>query len=168
MELVQCVIVAVVFLGCAAAGMVWHVRAWRACQASSVDVKEREFRRRQFYRRMQTMALAGLVLAALPIGLWILPQWPKVGVAFWGVVVLLVGWIAILGMAEIWAAKYYFGRVQDAYRIEQARLQGELRLAQAELRAERRRTPEGLGNGKERGPRPATGPGAPGQGPDIQ
>jgi hypothetical protein len=114
----------------AIAMMAWHLRAWRTAQTHEMDQRERDYRRRQFRRRMQTTAmLAGLAIA-LPLGQLVIAPWPKVGVIFWGLVLIVLAWVALLAIADIVATKIYFGRVRDEFLIEQARLQGELRKAQ--------------------------------------
>jgi len=135
--------------------MGWHVRSWRVQRASDLDPKELDYRRRQFRRRMQTSALLALIAVALPIGVWITPIRPAAGVIYWAGVLLLVAWVALLAVIDIWATKYYYGKLRDTYRIEQARLQAELRRIQS-----------GRGNGKPRAAYPGKGPGVKGSGPE--
>jgi len=146
------------FVLAGAAGlMVWHVRSWRAQQAAGLDPKELEYRRRQFRRRMQTSSMLALVALSLPVGLWILPVWPKVGVFYWGAVVCLLMWVGALGVADMWATKHYYGRLRDDCRIEQARLEAELRRIQ-----------RGRSNGKPPKAFPGKGPGVKGPGPETK
>jgi hypothetical protein len=154
-------------LACALGLMVWHVRSWRAQQAGSLDPQELGFRRRQFRRRMQTSTMLAVVAAALPIGVWILPHWPKVGVFFWGAVLFSLMWIGVLGLADMWATKHYYGKIRDDYRIEQARLEAELRRIR-DVQAEVRRARDGSGNGKPSGTYPGKGPGVKGEGPETK
>ena len=149
------VVFAVFLVACAAGLMSWHVRSWRGQRASELDPKELEYRRRQFRRRMQTSALLALIAVSLPVGVWIVPIWPAAGVIFWAGVLLLVAWVAILAALDIWATKYFYGKLRDAYRIEQARLKAELRRIQA-----------GRGNGKPSTAYPGKGPGVKGPGPE--
>ena len=81
--------------------------------------------------------------------------WPAAGVIYWACVLLLVAWVGILAVIDIWATKYYYGKLRDTYRIEQARLQAELRRIQS-----------GRGNGKPRAAYPGKGPGVKGSGPE--
>jgi hypothetical protein len=92
---------------------------------------------------MQTSALLAVVAAALPVGLWVLMHWPKIGVFFWGAVIFLVGWLGALGVADLWATKRYYEAVRHDYRVEQATLEAELRRIQQER-----------GNGKPTRPLP--------------
>jgi uncharacterized membrane protein YcjF (UPF0283 family) len=133
MELAVSLSISVFLLAFATVLMVWHVRAWRGAQARPMDDREREYRRRQFRRRMQTTAmLAGLALA-LPVGQWVMKPWPKVGVVVWGLVLVILIWIAMLALADIVATKIYYGRLHDQFLIEQARLKGELRRIESKL-----------------------------------
>lgn len=120
-----------IILACAVGLMVWHVRSWRAQQAAGLDAKAMEYHRRQFGRRMQTSATLAVVATALPIGLWVINHWPKVGAFYWGGVVLLVVWLGLLAVADMWATRRYFGDLHHDYRVEQARLESELRRLQA-------------------------------------
>jgi hypothetical protein len=144
-------------LACAVGLMVWHVRSWRGQQSANLSPREFEYRRRQFRRRMQTSAMLAVVAAALPVGVWILPLWPKVGVFFWGGVLSLLMWIGVLGLADMWATKHYYGKLRDDYRIEQARLEAELRRIQG-----------GRRNGKPAKPYPGIGPSVKGPGPESK
>ncbi len=115
----------------AVALMIAHLRSWRTQQAAGLAPAELEFRRRQFRRRMQTSGMLAVIAASLPLGLWILARWPKVGVYFWGGVLVMVLWLAALALADIWATKLYYGKIRYDYRVEQARLEAELRRVQS-------------------------------------
>lgn len=149
------VALAVFLAACAAGLMSWHVRSWRAQRTSALDPKELDYRRRQFRRRMQTSALLALTAVALPVGVWVMSVRPGAGIIYWCGVLLLVAWVAILAVIDIWATKYFYGKLRDTYRIEQARLQTELRRIQA-----------GRGNGKPPSAYPGKGPGVKGPGPE--
>ncbi len=145
------------FLVACAAGLIgWHLRSWRAAQRATLDAPERDYHRRQFRRRMQTSVMLALVGASLPVGQWIMERarvlgpdtiWPRVGVFFWGGVLLLLAWVGVLALGDMWATKFYYGRLRDRYRIEQTKLEAELR------RLQRNR-----GNGKSNGAGPRSGP----------
>lgn len=139
MELLWSILFAAVLVLAAAGLMVWHVRAWRSAEEESLGPEERDYRRRQFRRRMQTSAMLGAIAVSLPIGVVIMRAWPKVGAFYWGGVVLLVGWLGLLALADIFATRHYYGRIRRDYTIEHARLQAELNRIQ-EIR----------GNGKAR------------------
>jgi hypothetical protein len=112
----------------------WHIRAWRALgeRASQMKPEELDFRRRQLRRRTQTSAMLGLVGIAMLVGrvliVWRAP--PTLILVFWAGVVLLVLWLGLLAVADMVATRYYFSRLRQSYRIEQARLQAELRRMQ--------------------------------------
>jgi hypothetical protein len=150
-------------LACAAIMIVWHVRSWRSQLAAGLEAKELDYRRRQFRRRMQSSGLMGIIALSLPVGVSVLREWPKVGVFFWGVVMLLLGWVVILAVADIWATKYFFGKLRDSYQLEKTRLEAELRRVQG-MQDEARRSQIGPGNGKP----PGSYPGVTGQGPETK
>ena len=120
---------------CAAALMVWHVRAWRAQRQRKLEPDEREFFRRQFRRRVQTSAMLGLIAASLPLGQWIAQNavenpktdWPKWAFGFWGMVILFLVWVGLLALADLWASRIFFSRLRQRYWLEKTRLEAELR-----------------------------------------
>ncbi len=122
-------------LACAAGLLTWHVRAWRAHRRRNPEPEELNYFRRQFRRRMQTSAILAILAAALPVGHWIVRKgaelpgtaWPKWGLVFWGGVVLLLVWVGLLAVADIWATKFFFSRLRQRYWLEQTRLEAELR-----------------------------------------
>jgi hypothetical protein len=122
------------------AGLIaWHVRAWKRLQGAEIEPGERNFRRRQYRRRMQTSAMLGVLGAAIFIGqllmIWVTSQ--AFLVVYWGGVVVLVLWLALLALADMAATGFYYSRVKSNYVVERARLQGELQQArkkQAEVR----------------------------------
>jgi hypothetical protein len=99
-------------------------------RARELDPEEVDFRRRQARRRIQTSAMLGLVGIGMLIGrlliVWRAP--PTLILLFWGGVVLLVLWLAVLAVADMVATRYYFSRLREKYLVEQARLQAQLRL----------------------------------------
>ena len=113
--------------------MAAHIRAWRRQQREQLDEKEFDFRRRQFRRRMQTSAMIGLLAIALPAGylltLWTNSGWSLLGSL--GVTTLLVGWVCLLALVDIWATKRHFGILQDKTLLEQTKLRAELRRMEA-------------------------------------
>ena len=118
-----------------------HQRAWRTLQQrrSQLDPNEFDFRRRQLRRRSQTSAMLGLVGIGMLIGrlLIVWPAPPLVVVVFWGGVMLLVVWLALLAVADIVSTRLYFSRLRQNYLVQQAR-----------LRAQLRRMEQARGNGK--------------------
>lgn len=111
-----------------------HARAWRAAR-DLADPRERDYRRRQFRRRMQTSGLLAMVAIGLLVG-QLIPKGtpPTLVVAFWAGIVLLVLWVALLAVADMISTKQYFGRVRAGFMVEQAKLQSRLRRMQAARR----------------------------------
>jgi hypothetical protein len=147
----------------AAGLMVWHVRAWRAQRQRKLEPEEREFFRRQFRRRVQTSALLAVVAGALPLGQWIAQMaaeqadaaWAKWAFAFWGLVILLLAWVAMLALADLWSSRLFFGRLRQRFWLEKTRLDAELRRI------------HGVGgNGKPAGNSRRKGPETKDQGPE--
>ena len=129
--------------------LVWHVRAWRAARAQPIEPKEFEYRRHQFRRRMQTSAMLGLLGVLIPLGQWLTPwaQSRLFAAIFWGGVLLLIVWMALLALVDILATHYHFSRLRNDYLIERAKLNAEIRRMQA-VRA----------NGKVKDPQRGTKP----------
>jgi hypothetical protein len=125
--------------------MIWHVRAWRSSQAEQLDAGELNYRRRQFRRRMQTSAMLGLLAIALGVGHPLTILWMRgiFTLVYWAVVMLLLCWVVLLGLVDVWATKHYYGRLQQ-----------ECQIAQAKLRAAARRLQTHEGNGKGDEPHP--------------
>ncbi len=127
-----CTIAVGLALSATAAGlMVSHVRAWRRFEESgdAADPRERGYRRRQFRRRVQTSALLGLLAVALVAGHWTasLPWRPWAFVVYWGMVLTMVAWVALLALADLVSTRLHFGRVRERYRLEELRLKAELK-----------------------------------------
>jgi len=113
--------------------MAGHMRSWGASRRAELDPAERDFRRRQFRRRMQTSALLGVLAVAVLAGRWMmtLRPAPLLVVGYWGGVFLLLAWLALLAAADVLATKHHYARVRDECRVEQAKLQAILRRWQA-------------------------------------
>ena len=130
MELWFTIAVGLVLSATAAGLMVSHVRTWRRFEESgdAADPRERGYRRRQFRRRVQTSALLGLLAVALVAGHWVTsPPWrPWAFAVYWGMVLTVVAWVALLALADLVSTRLYFGRVRDRYRLEEMRLKAEL------------------------------------------
>ncbi len=167
-ELVASLVFSVVLLACAAGLLLWHLLSWRADRRRRMEPNEREFRRRQFRRRLQTTIMLALLAASLPIGheLVILgrgagPQswWLKAAVIFWAAVLVLLVWLVLLATADIWASKFYYGRLRDRNQLEQTRLKAQLwklREQRQRIEPERLRKMGSGGNGDPRALRPET------------
>jgi UDP-N-acetylmuramyl pentapeptide phosphotransferase/UDP-N-acetylglucosamine-1-phosphate transferase len=117
------------------AGLIaWHVRAWKRIQQSDIDQRERNFRHRQYRRRMQTSAMLGLLGVAIFVGqlLMTLATSQLFLVIYWCCVLALLLWMAILAVADMAATSFYYSREKNTYIAEHAKLQGELLRAREE------------------------------------
>jgi sterol desaturase/sphingolipid hydroxylase (fatty acid hydroxylase superfamily) len=118
--------------------MVSHVRTWRRFEESgdAADPRERGYRRRQFRRRVQTSALLGLLALAMVAGHWMTsPPWrPWAFTVYWGIVLIVVAWVALLALADLVSTRLYFGHVRERYRWEETRLKAELERMKEEGR----------------------------------
>jgi hypothetical protein len=133
MDLFVSLLICVPLLLIAAGMIVWHVRAWRSFKRRQSDAGERNYRWRQFRRRMQTSVMLALLAVAFPVGdvLTMLtrgsPDWGIWVVVYWMGTILLACWIVLLGLVDIWATRHYFGRLHNQCFVEQIKLEAELR-----------------------------------------
>ena len=129
MDIWSSVIFSILVMASAGGLLAWHVRAWRRAQGEALEPVHLDFRRRQYLRRMQTSSMLGLLGLAVLVGrlLMAIPLSPLAISIYWVIVLLVLAWIALLALVDIWATKHHFGRLRDHYLVEQARLQAELR-----------------------------------------
>ncbi|MGA2621317.1 MAG: hypothetical protein ABSF26_27145 [Thermoguttaceae bacterium] len=126
-------LVSLVLLASAAGLMVWHVRSWRSVRGGQLEPREVEFHRRQYRRRMQTSAMLAVLGLAILAGQQLTSLLgPKFAGPFWGGVLLLVAWMALLALADILATQQHFFRLRNHYLVERAKLQAELRRVRPE------------------------------------
>jgi hypothetical protein len=114
----------------AAVGLcVWHIRSWGALRRAALDPAEFDFRRRQFRRRIQASAMLGLLgVAVLGGGVMMsLRLNPLALTLYWLAVILVLGWLALLAVADMVASNLYYRRLHNRYAVEQAQLNAELR-----------------------------------------
>ncbi|MEN6459232.1 MAG: hypothetical protein ABFC63_09905 [Thermoguttaceae bacterium] len=134
MELLTVIIVAACLTLASGVMMLSHVRTWRAFQRGGPYAPDFDYRRRQFRRRMQTSAMLGILAVSLPIGV-ALTEWLRSGLfafCYCLAAVLLVCWILLLAIVDIWATKRHFGRLGDKFLFEKLKLDAELRRAERE------------------------------------
>jgi len=132
MDLSVILLVSVPLLLIAAGMIVWHIGAWRSFQQQELDAGERNYRWRQFRRRMQTSVMLGLLAVAFPVGDVLTGRIPADWlVIYWLATILLACWIVLLGLVDIWATRFYFGRLHDKCMVEQIKVQAELRRLEA-------------------------------------
>jgi UDP-N-acetylmuramyl pentapeptide phosphotransferase/UDP-N-acetylglucosamine-1-phosphate transferase len=113
--------------------IVSHIRTWQEARKAEHGPEERDYRWRQFRRRMQTSAMLGLLGVAILVG-YILTLWlnsPMFTGIYWFAIILVILWTCLLALADIWATKYHFGRIHDRCLIEQAKLRAEIQRMQA-------------------------------------
>jgi hypothetical protein len=129
----QILLISLILLLAAAAMTVWHVHAWRTMQRRETDAEELDYRRRQYRRRVQTDALFGLMAvvlgAACPLLAWINSAW--FALAYWGMGMLVVGWIMWLALVDMRATQRHFRQQLQRDAEETARKEAEF---QAEVR----------------------------------
>lgn len=124
--------VSLLLLACAAALLFSHARTWRHAVACAATREELDYRRRQFRRRTQTSALMAVLALALFAGQWLThaidSRW--FAIAYWLAVLIVVGWVCLLALADILATKFHYDRVRDGYVVERAKLEAEIRRIQ--------------------------------------
>ena len=106
-----------------------HVLSWQKFQqeAAGKDKIETDYRARQYRRRLQVSAMLGIAAVAMLIGLLISwRDYPSVFVFWWTGIVVLVGWIILLAMADALATRRFFRRVRQERAVEEARWQAKL------------------------------------------
>ena len=143
MEIFLNLLIPLFFLAVACVLLWMHTRTWHASRVSP-DPEERDYRRRQYRRRMQTSGLLAGAAVALLVGQWIPDAVPRTfRILFWGGVVLVVFWVILLALADMVAIYHYYGRLRTSYLVERAKLQAQLRRVQA-----------ARGNGQDEPPQP--------------
>jgi UDP-N-acetylmuramyl pentapeptide phosphotransferase/UDP-N-acetylglucosamine-1-phosphate transferase len=122
------------FLVLVASGwLVWHVRQWEKVDRESISPEEYGYRHRQVRRRMQTSTMLGIIAVAIFFGK-LLEQWITSSLFFlvyWLAVLLLLLWMVVLAMVDIWATKFYYDRLRTTYFHEKLKLEAELHRKQA-------------------------------------
>jgi len=98
--------------------------AWLAAQADGLEEREHDFLYRQYRRRMQANWMVAIVGAAIALGVWVTE--PLVAAAYWLGVVLVVGWMALLAVADLVTTRMYYGRLHREQLDERALLEAQL------------------------------------------
>jgi hypothetical protein len=131
-EVWQTILVSLVILLASAVLLTSHVHTWKTLQAEPLEPEDREYRRRQFRRRMQCSSMLGLLAVAIVVGRLLMDarRLPLVIFVYWSAVVLVVLWIGLLAVVDMLATKRHFARLRQHCLIEQAKLQAELRRRQ--------------------------------------
>lgn len=117
-----------------------HVLGRRRYLREDLAVEEREYRRRQWRRRIQASTLIGLVGLAVLGGLWVDgPPWEAL---YWTTVLLAVIWILVLAMADVSSTRSFFSEVERRRADEHAALRKEIERYRHKGNGRRRRESE--------------------------
>jgi hypothetical protein len=108
--------------------MLINWRSWKSFRRSESLENERDYRRRQFRRRMQASGMIGVIGIALFLGDTLIVWFddPVVTVLFWVSVVMITLWTVLLAMVDIWATRRFLDRVSEDNFMEQTKLHAEL------------------------------------------
>lgn len=114
-----------------AALVVWHVRSWRLMRVDLPCGDERDYRWRQFRRRMQASSLVGVLGLAVYLG-YLIPHdaMPRFFLAFWLMVICCVLWLAMLASIDFLATRHYYSNRRSAIEVERAAWQAEIDRAE--------------------------------------
>ena len=121
--------------------MFTHWRSWRAIQQEELSQMERDYRRRQFRRRMQASGMIGIVGVALFVGAAFflgresLVPWIEdivLIVTYWFAVVLITVWMVLLALVDIWATRRYVMQICEDDLLQQTRIHADLLRQQRE------------------------------------
>jgi hypothetical protein len=131
---------AIVLAGAGAGFIAHHVRTWRR-QRERIDLSDEDYRyfRSQYYRRTQASAMMIVLAVAIVIGTNVISvEWhPQLYVYFWCGTVVLVAWMALLAIGDLWLVRRYA-----------ARQRGELLRARREIDRKLRELAKSKGNGR--------------------
>ena len=115
--------------------MLMHWRSWKAFQQENLPQMERDYRRRQYRRRMQASGMIGIVGIALFVGVAFflgresLIPWIEdivLIVSYWFAVLLITVWMALLALVDVWATRRYLTRICENDLMEQTKLHADL------------------------------------------
>lgn len=127
-------VIATLIVPASVAMIVWNRREWRHWQQAGLDAADLEYRHRQFLRRIQTSIMLGLLGLMMGTG-QLLTEWaesPRFTVLFWTITLLLLVWIILLALVDIWATRRHFGRIQQEIFVQRLALEAAQRRASAE------------------------------------
>jgi len=149
-DILPLAIVSTLLLLAAIVLLISHVRAWRGYQRDEqLHEAERDYRHKQFRRRMVTSStLGGLAIAMFAghlLAIWY--QSHVVTIVLWGTILFVLFGLTLLAVVDMAATHRHFSHMRREYLLERAVLQAELRRVQA-----------AGGNGKAHDNPPPTGP----------
>ena len=101
-----------------------NAKAWRLAATDEMEERERDFRYRQYRRRLQANWMIAVIGLAVIVGVWVTE--PLMAAAYWLGVVLVVAWMALLAVADVVATQMYYGRLRQEHRDERVLLEAEL------------------------------------------
>lgn len=110
-------------------GLVSVCFLWKQKQSDhSGDEHAQRHSQRQIRRRLQVSAMVILVGILIPLGdlLPLFRQAPVAFTIFWTAVMLLAGWIGLLGIADFASSRAYHSRARRRLKQQQAELEAEL------------------------------------------
>ena len=110
-------VVAVALVGIGVGMMSSHVRGWRRQQSDpTLDERDLVYYRRRYRRRMQISAIIAILGVLIGMGDALLPfqrRHPLPTTLYWIGVLLLTGWVMVLGLGDLWSTVAY-GRAELA------------------------------------------------------
>ncbi len=116
-------VVAVVLLAIGLSTMASHVRSWRRLQNDpALEDRDLAYLQRRYRRRMQMSAILAILGVLIGLGDVLLPfqkRHPVPVSLYWIGVLLLTGWLILLGLADL-SSTIAYGRVELA-RVRQKR-----------------------------------------------
>lgn len=125
-----------------------HLAAVEAEDAD--DEQEARFRRNQFRRRFQVSLMLALLAVGLFLGQFIpIDEYPTFFVAYWCGMALLVLWIGVLAMADLFSVRRRAARLSREYHVQEARLRSEYRRLSGQAPPEK--PAEGNGDSQQAG-----------------
>lgn len=112
---------------CLGAGSTWYF--WRRLQTiAETDELARKHAHSQARRRLQVSVMITLVGVLIPLG-DLLPFFRRAPVAFvffWVAVMVLAGWIGLLGIADLASSRVYHNRAARRLKQQQEELEAQL------------------------------------------
>lgn len=123
-----------------AALLVWHHQGvWNQACRYSPSAREKDFARRQYRRRTQTSTMIGIVGIAIGAHPWVTNR--TAAVVYVVGLLACVGWILLLGCADMFSSWVHFQQLRRRQQAEHAALQAQLKR-EAERRRGEQRFPE--------------------------
>jgi hypothetical protein len=114
-----------------------HLRTWdRQKNDSSLDHLDRTHYYSRYRRRMQTSAIIALLGLLIPLGVavtpWLQQAAPRLFAVYWGTVLLMAGWVVVLGLGDMLATRVH-SRIAMA-RVRQKQLELEKQISEIKQR----------------------------------